>query len=110
MKTKQEGRQVLEKNFSATDHLQALNQLIEKCHEYNLSLCLGFIDCEKAFNPVEHAAMVQAFRKVNINKNYVTIIDKIYKEATARKHMDNQISEAFEIHRGVTLMERNTHH
>ncbi|GFN80636.1 retrovirus-related pol polyprotein from type-1 retrotransposable element r2 [Plakobranchus ocellatus] len=99
MKTKQESRQVLEKNFFTTDHLQALNQLIEKCNEYNLPLCLGFIDYEKAFDSVEHAAIAQALWKVNINENYVTMIGNIYKGATARIHIDNQISEACEVQR-----------
>ncbi|GFN83079.1 endonuclease-reverse transcriptase [Plakobranchus ocellatus] len=58
-------------------------------------------DYEKAFDSVEHAAIVQALIKVNINENYVTIIENIYKGATARIHIDNQISEAFEIQRGV---------
>ena len=31
-------------------HLQALNQIIEKSNEYNLPLCIGFIDYEKAFD------------------------------------------------------------
>ncbi|GFO45798.1 retrovirus-related pol polyprotein from type-1 retrotransposable element r2 [Plakobranchus ocellatus] len=65
------------KNFSTTDHLQALNQLIEKCNEYNLPLCLGFIDYEKAFDSVEYETIVQALRKVNINENYVTMIESI---------------------------------
>ncbi|GFO07114.1 endonuclease-reverse transcriptase [Plakobranchus ocellatus] len=89
------------KKFSTTDHLQALNQLIEKCNEYNLPLCLGFIDYEKAFDSVEHETIVQALRKVNINENYITMIENICKRATAKIHIDNQISEAFEIQRGV---------
>ncbi|GFO41887.1 retrovirus-related pol polyprotein from type-1 retrotransposable element r2 [Plakobranchus ocellatus] len=58
-------------------------------------------NCEKDFDSVEHAAIVQALRKVNINENYVTKIENIYKGATARIHIDNQISDAFEIQRGV---------
>ncbi|GFO11537.1 endonuclease-reverse transcriptase [Plakobranchus ocellatus] len=58
-------------------------------------------DYEKAFESVEQEAIVQEFRRVNINDNYGTMIEKIYKGATARIHIDNQISEAFEIQRGV---------
>ena len=89
------------KHFSTTDHLQALNQTIEKCNEYNLPLCLGFIDYEKAFDSVEHGAIIQTLRKINVNENYVNIIANIYKGATARIHIDNQVSEEFEIQRGV---------
>ncbi|GFN78576.1 endonuclease-reverse transcriptase [Plakobranchus ocellatus] len=57
-------------------------------------------DYEKAFDSVEHAAIVQALRKVNINEKYVTMIENICKGATAEIHMDNQISEVL-IQRGV---------
>ncbi|GFN92896.1 endonuclease-reverse transcriptase [Plakobranchus ocellatus] len=63
-------------------------------------LCLGFIDYEKAFDSVGHAAIVQALRKGNINENFTTI-ENTYKGAKARIHIDNQMSEAFEIQRGV---------
>ncbi|GFO12177.1 endonuclease-reverse transcriptase [Plakobranchus ocellatus] len=41
--------------------------------------------------------------KVNIKENYVTMMENIYiyKGATTRIHIDNQISEAFEIRGGV---------
>ena len=38
------------------DHLQALNQIIEKSNEYN------FIDYEKAFDTVKHFAIFEALR------------------------------------------------
>ncbi|GFO21722.1 endonuclease-reverse transcriptase [Plakobranchus ocellatus] len=56
---------------------------------------------EKAFDSVEYETIVQALRRVNINENYVTMIENIYKAATAKIHIDNQISIAFEIQRGV---------
>ncbi|GFO27289.1 endonuclease-reverse transcriptase [Plakobranchus ocellatus] len=56
---------------------------------------------EKAFHSVEHGTIIQALRKVNINENYVTMIENVYKGATERIHIDNQISIAFEIQRGV---------
>ena len=47
MKINQESRQASEVKFSTTDHLHALNQAIEKANEYNLKLCVGYIDYEK---------------------------------------------------------------
>ena len=89
------------KGFSTTDHLHALNQLIEKSNEYNLPLCLGFVDYEKAFDSVEHFAIFQALEKININKTYINILRNIYATATARIHLDNHVSETFKIQRGV---------
>ena len=34
--------------YSTMDYLLALNQAIEKANEYNLKLCVGHIDYEKA--------------------------------------------------------------
>lgn len=89
------------RKFSTIDHLQALNQTIEKCNEYNKTLCIGFIDYEKAFDSVEHFSIFDSLRKININETYVKILENIYKEATARIHLDNHVSEAFRIERGV---------
>ena len=72
--------------FSTTDHLQALGQLIEKANEYQLKLCVGFIDYEKAFDSVEHQDLFLALRKIGINEGYVQILEDIYTNATAKFH------------------------
>ena len=56
----QEGFQ---KDLSTSDHLQALNQTIEKSNEYNLLLCTGSIDYEKAFDKTERFAIFEAPRE-----------------------------------------------
>ena len=38
-----------------------------KSNEYNLPLCIGFIDYEKAFDTVEHFAIFEELRK-NLRK------------------------------------------
>lgn len=87
--------------FSTTDHLQAINQLIEKTNEYQLDLCIGYIDYEKAFDSVEHKELFSALRKVGVNEGYVNILEDIYTNATARIHIENDVSEIINIERGV---------
>ena len=89
------------KGYSTTDHLQALNQIIEKSNEYNLPLRIGFIDYEKAFDTVEHFAIFEALRKTNVNETYIIILQNIYNQATAKVHLDKLVSTEFPIHRGV---------
>ena len=81
------------KKYSTVDHLQALNQVIEKSEEYQLPLVIGFIDYEKAFHSIEHFSIFEALRKINVNETYVKIL--------ARVHLDNHVSEPFAIERGV---------
>ena len=40
----------LSSGYSTTDHIHIVNQLKEKCREYNIPLCIAFVDYEKAFN------------------------------------------------------------
>ena len=85
------------KKYSTVDHLQALNQVTEKSEEYQLPLVIGFIDYEKAFDSIEHFSIFEALRKINVNETYVKILENIYKGATARVHLDNNVSEPFAI-------------
>ena len=73
------------KGYPATDHLQALNQIIEKSNE-----CTGFTEYEKAFHTVEHVPIFEALRKSNINETYVSILQNIYNynQVTARIHLE----------------------
>ena len=89
------------KKYSTVDHLQALNRVIEKSEEYQLSLVIGFIDYEKGFDSIEHFSIFEALRKINVNETYVKILENIYKGATARVHLDKHVSEPFAIGRGV---------
>ena len=89
------------KKYSTVDHLQALNQVIEKSEEYQLPLVIGFIDYETAFDSIEHFSIFEALRKINENETYVKILENIYKGATARVHLDNHVSEPFAIGRGL---------
>ncbi|KAJ8725102.1 hypothetical protein PYW07_016060 [Mythimna separata] len=49
------------KGFSTNtvDHRHTLRQVIQKTEEYNLPLCLAFVDYEKAFDSIETWAVVQ---------------------------------------------------
>ena len=89
------------KGYSTTDHLQSINQIIEKCNEYNLNLCIAYIDYEKAFDSVEHEVIFQALRNIGINETYINIIEDIYTDATAKVHIEKEESEEIKILRGV---------
>ena len=56
-------------------------------------LCISFIDYEKAFDSVEHEAILKALQNIAVNENYISIIKDIYTDATARIHINEQVSE-----------------
>ena len=79
------------KGYSTVDHLQAINQLIEKCNNFKRPPCIGYIDYAKAFDSIEHEAIFQALRSIGINETYITILEDAYTGDTARVHMNNQV-------------------
>ena len=81
------------KGFATTDHLHTINQIIEKSNEFNLPLCIAYIDYEKSFDSVEHEVIFQALRNIGINEIYINIIEDIYNEAKAKVHIEKQESE-----------------
>ena len=90
------------KVYSAVDHLQTINQLTEKCNEFHIPLYIGYIDYGKAFDSIEHEAILkEALRTIDINETYVTILEDIYTRPIAGVHMNNQVSEKIPMLRGV---------
>ena len=85
------------KGYSTVDHLQTINQLIEKCNEFKRPLCIVYIDNEKAFDSLEHEGMCKALRSIGINETYIIVLEVIYAGATASVHVDNRISQEIPI-------------
>lgn len=56
------------RNFSTIDHLFTINQLIQKCEEYNIEVYLLFIDYTKAFDSVKHRSVIEAMKDQGIEK------------------------------------------
>ena len=48
--------------YSTTDHIHVINQLKEKCREFNIPLCIAFIDYEKAFDSVQTQAILSSLQ------------------------------------------------
>ena len=44
--------------YSTTDYIHAINQLKEKCREYNIPLCVAFVAYEKAFDSAQTQSML----------------------------------------------------
>ena len=54
------------------------NQLKEKCREYNIPLCVAFVDYEKAFDSVQTQAILTSLQEQGIEDVYIEILKDIY--------------------------------
>ena len=54
-----------------------MNQLKEKCREYNIPLCVAFVDYEKAFDSVQTKAILTSLQEQGIEDVYIEILKDI---------------------------------
>lgn len=57
--------------YSTLDHLQSINQVLERCRECQIPLCIVFVDYEKAFDSIEINAVINALAKQGIHQKYL---------------------------------------
>lgn len=86
--------------FSTLDHIQALEQVIEKYEEFNKPLFLAFIDYRKAFDSISHNAIWESLTSLNINTKYLNILKYIYNNSTSKVKLESR-GDDIKIERGV---------
>ncbi|TMS36183.1 hypothetical protein L596_003414 [Steinernema carpocapsae] len=64
------------KNCSTAEHLQAVNQLLEKAREYRVPIFMVFIDFEKAFDSVESNAIWNAAQRQGVHPKLLKLLRK----------------------------------
>lgn len=53
------------KGYSTVDHIHTMRELIKKTEEYNMPLCLAFVDYEKAFDSCETWEVIGSLQRSN---------------------------------------------
>ena len=86
--------------YSTTDHLQVVIQLVQKANEYELPMCMAFVDYEKAFDSVEHIGIIDALKEHQVDSIYLEMLTNIYNSGTSIIRLDKESSK-FQIQRGV---------
>ena len=99
--------------YSTTEYIHVVNQLKEKCREYNIPLCIGLVDYEKVFNSVQTQAVLTSLQEQGIEDVYIEFLKEILEDSQWRdeldyywkgtiwqriaqyRHMGNQHTEAF---------------
>ena len=82
------------------DHLQVINQLIEKSGEYQIDVFLAFLDYRKRFDTIEQSYIFKFILSQRINPNYISLIQEIYTNSEARIILEEK-GPYFPINRGV---------
>jgi hypothetical protein len=77
--------------YSTMDHIHVINQLREKCAEYQRPLCMALVDYEKAFDSIETSAVLTSLEQQNIEEVYINTLAGIYKNSytTTKLHKES---------------------
>ena len=86
--------------FSTVDHIQVVDQVIEKYQEFRRPLYIAFIDYKKAFDSISHDSIWEALRSQNITEKYINILKNIYANSTSRVKLE-RVGNKININRGV---------
>ena len=70
--------------------LLSLNQLKEKCREYNIPLCVALVDYEKAFDSVQTQAILTSLLEQGIEDVYIEILKDIYTDSSVTVHLHKE--------------------
>lgn len=89
------------KGFSTVDHIHTLRQVIQKTEEYNLPLCLAFVDYEKAFDSIETWAVLQSLQRCQVDYRYIEALKCLYESATMSVRLQDRTSKPILLQRGV---------
>ncbi|CAH0717940.1 unnamed protein product, partial [Brenthis ino] len=88
------------KDYSVTDHVHVVRQVIEKYSEYQLTYYISFIDYSKAFDSLLHKNIWEALVEQGIELKYIRLIKNVYRNSTARIQLEKK-SQPFKVGKGV---------
>ena len=81
-----------------TYRVHAINTLIQ-CREYNIPMCVAFVDYEKAFESVQTQAILTSLQEQGIEDEYIEIMKDIYGQLSDSTY--HKESDKIRIKRGV---------
>ena len=79
--------------YSTMDHIHVINQLREKCSEYQRPLCMALVDYEKAFDSIETSSVLTSLQQQNIDEVYINTLAGIYKNSYTTTNLHKESAQ-----------------
>ena len=76
--------------YSTINHIHVVSQLNEKCREYNVTLCIAFIDYEKSIDSVQTQAVLTSLQEQGIEGVYIELLKEIYTNSSMTVHLNKE--------------------
>ena len=86
--------------FCCDDHLFAITLITEKMNQFQQPLWIAAVDFRKAFDTIEHDALLEALLEQGVPPTYVNCLRKLYEDQKGYVQTDKR-SQKFSIERGT---------
>ena len=84
------------------EQIQILQQVIERCNEFQRDCVICFVDFTKAFDSVNQQELWNALRKyTSLNPAYINLLAKLYERSYTRVRTDIGLTDMIDLLRGV---------
>ena len=90
------------KGQSTADQISVTRQVVDKAGEYQTPVYLCFVALSKAYNSVNHTALVAILRLYGVPHQVVDIIQELYTGTECHVRTANGVSEDFQVKTGVS--------
>lgn len=87
------GQIVFCKKCRTSDHILTLKNLIDKAFKSSTRLYACFVDLKKAFDTVNRKALMHKISGLGINRNFLNIMEDMYREVKYSIKMEEGISD-----------------
>lgn len=88
--------------FGTREAIFSLQVLAQNCLDYHKDVWLCFLDYEKAFDSVQHAAMIESLKRIGVDGKDIRVIENLYwNQRAAVKLPNGSMTETFDVERGV---------
>jgi len=82
-------------NRSTTDNIFIVQQIFEKCYEYDIELHNIFVDYSQAFDSVNRNKITECLTTYDIPKKLIRLIGLTITNTTAKVKVGNQLTKEF---------------
>lgn len=78
-----------------------LRQIMEKSREFNISICLCFIDYKKAFDCIRWQNLWHILDEMGVSCHLITLIKALYDNNIGYVRVENGLTDPFKVGKGV---------
>ena len=89
------------RNGSTTDNIFIMQQILEKCYEYNIKMHVLFIDFKQAFDSVDRQKTIQILQELRLPNKLIRLIEMTLQNTEASVKIENRTSKPFSTSSGV---------